>query len=554
MKVMDTADGGQDDAEDQWKVDNLDALTKQMYDIDHDFGKRGYKTLGISIKVNDANWKFVGILPMIDPPRHDTESTINNLKAAGIEVKMITGDHLNIAIETARRIGMGTDIYRGEATRDDNDATKAMIRKADGFAQVLPKDKREVVEVLKKNFGCVVGMTGDGVNDAPALSAAQCGVAVHDATDAAKNAAAIILTSEGLSAIYSAVVESRRIFRKLKSYVTYRFAASIQIVIVLTILIFASDCSVDPLFIILLALFNDITMLPIAYDFQNASSRPEDPNVLKILTLSLCLGLCETVFTLIFAYAAGPSQLFTSNLAMQTCSPPLKALPIQSAIWLQMFIASELLIFSARAPSYMYNSILPSKELTASVIAGCVLISAISGVPRMGNLHPIDVLLIWAYDLLCLFFVDCLKVQLLVHFQENTDVLPDAAPFRPKAEAETEDVEQGGIAMSAMGEEPVLSKADAGGDRLTEFAIRNSTHLTEEEVSELRESIQKRRGSRDSIQRMSRASLGSDRNSLHSMNRISLTAPRKSDAGALRPSLVSMGSLRPHNPANRNIN
>ena len=115
---------------------------------------------------------------------------------------MITGDHLNIAIETARLIGMGQNIHSGEETRIDSQEKNDLIWNADGFAQVLPRDKREVVLVLKETFKIVVGMTGDGVNDAPALSAAQCGIAVDDATDAAKNAAAIILTSPGLSAIY----------------------------------------------------------------------------------------------------------------------------------------------------------------------------------------------------------------------------------------------------------------------------------------------------------------------------------------------------------------
>lgn len=115
---------------------------------------------------------------------------------------MITGDHQNIAIETARLIGMGQNIRSGEETRVQSAERDDLIWNADGFAQVLPRDKREVVLVLKETFKIVVGMTGDGVNDAPALSAAQCGIAVDDATDAAKNAAAIILTSPGLSAIY----------------------------------------------------------------------------------------------------------------------------------------------------------------------------------------------------------------------------------------------------------------------------------------------------------------------------------------------------------------
>ena len=126
----------------------------------------------------------------LDPPRHDSAKTIQNLQAAGIHVKMITGDHLNIAKETARLIGMGTNICPGEDTRGGTETVKELIWNADGFAQVLPADKREVVMVLKNTHKVVCGMTGDGVNDAPALSAAQCGIAVDDATDAAKNAGA----------------------------------------------------------------------------------------------------------------------------------------------------------------------------------------------------------------------------------------------------------------------------------------------------------------------------------------------------------------------------
>ena len=202
IKVIDTADGGEDDAADQWKVENYKSLIEKVVGVDLKFSKAGYKTLGVSVKINDGPFRFVGIMPMLDPPRHDTKQTIKNLIDAGIKVKMITGDHLNIAKETARLIGMGINIQKGEVTRMSSQVTNELIWEADGFAQVLPRDKREVVLVLKNHFKQVVGMTGDGVNDAPALSAAQCGVAVDDATDAAKNAAAIILTSPGLSAIY----------------------------------------------------------------------------------------------------------------------------------------------------------------------------------------------------------------------------------------------------------------------------------------------------------------------------------------------------------------
>ena len=187
---------------------------------------------------------------------------------------MITGDHLNIAKETARLIDLGVNIHPNTALWPASAARDELICGADGFAQVMPVDKQEVVCVLQ-NRGLVVGMTGDGVNDAPALSQAQVGIAVHGATDAAKNAADIVLTSPGLSAIYSAVVESRKIFQRLRAYVLYRLAATVQIVMVLAILIFVDNNYLKSIYVILLALFNDISMTPIASDNARPSLKPD---------------------------------------------------------------------------------------------------------------------------------------------------------------------------------------------------------------------------------------------------------------------------------------
>ena len=289
---------------------------------------------------------------------------------------------------------------------------------------MLPRDKREVVLVLKDIFKIVVGMTGDGVNDAPALSAAQCGIAVDDATDAAKNAAAIILTSPGLSAIYSAVVESRRIFRKLKAYVTYRFAASVQIVIVLTLLIYISNCPINSLYIILLALFNDLTMLPIAYDRQQASAAPETSDVMKMIILSSLLGLLQTAFSLLWAYAANQTNFFYSDFVISQCSQQA-----QAGVWVQMTVSAELLIFSTRAPSYIFSSVAPSPTLFLSVILGTFLLSVFAAViPYFGLLNPVDIVIIWAYCIICLFFIDFVKVAYFKFTNESTDVLPDEVP------------------------------------------------------------------------------------------------------------------------------
>lgn len=424
IKVIDTEDGNKDDAVDQWKVEGFETLIPTVVVVDKNFSKAGYKTLGVSVKVNNGPFKFVGILPMLDPPRHDTAQTIKNLVDAGIRVKMCTGDHLNIAIETARLIGMGTNIQKGEVTRVASQTTNELIWDADGFAQVMPRDKREVVLVLRNEFKQVVGMTGDGVNDAPALSAAQCGIAVDDATDAAKNAAAIILTSPGLSAIYSAVVESRRIFRKLKSYVVYRFSATIQIVVVLTILIYVADCSINSLFIILLALFNDLSMLPVAYDSQVASAMPEKPNVPQLLIFSSTMGLIQTGLSLLWAFVSYRTFIFRSNFNIYECSTQA-----QGGVWVQLFLSTEWLIFITRSPNFVFLSPPPSLLLFVSVFLFCFLVSILAcAAGFFGKLYVSDVAIMWGYNCLCFLVLDFTKMAYFHVIHESSAILPDEVP------------------------------------------------------------------------------------------------------------------------------
>lgn len=233
----------------------------------------------------------------------------------------------------------------------------------------------------------------------------------------------------------SAVVESRRIFRKLKSYVTYRFAASMQIVIVLTLLIYISNCPINSLYIIILALFNDLTMLPIAYDRQQASAVPETPDVNKMIILSGLLGVLQTAFSLLWAYASNQTGFFQSDFVIAQCS-----VQAQAGVWVQMSIAAELLIFSARAPSYIVTSLPPSVTLFSSVIMGCFVISLFAAViPYFGYLHINDIIIIWAYDIICLFVIDVVKVFYLKFNNENTDVLQETVPADEKEEDQEAD-------------------------------------------------------------------------------------------------------------------
>lgn len=168
-KCLDTSAGGVDDHELQWKVDMLNnkQFLKDVTSTDEDLSKNGYKTLGVSVCEGDARlldnpvWKFVGLIPLMDPPRADTAATINSLHHANISIKMITGDHVNVGKETARLIGLGTNIHSGEEVRTAPEGIKKqLIWEADGIAAVLPSDKREAVLTLRNDYNIVVGMTG----------------------------------------------------------------------------------------------------------------------------------------------------------------------------------------------------------------------------------------------------------------------------------------------------------------------------------------------------------------------------------------------------------
>ncbi len=343
-------------------------------------------------------------------------------------------------------------------------------------------------------------------------------------------------------------MESRKIFRKLKAYVTYRFGATIQIVIVLTLLIFASNCSVNSLFVVLLALFNDITMIPIAYDLQQASATPENPDVIKLLLISLGLGSMETVASLLFAYAALPYRGYHVE---SNCDNK-----VQAAIWLQMFISAELLIFCARAPSYIVTSIRPSLSLFASVMSGNIIVSLMAYLSQdFGGLPIADILLIWAFNFLCLVFIDIAKVFIYRYFNESTAVLPDYVYIKSKHGHEEvispivpslPDVESG---KSSIQVEAILgmnqdedSRLSAQSSRLGEWYERMS------EASPSNISHKKDITSRGSILHQRQISQANERMSFVHYSEL-LAAASSPTSNVLRSSIVNTGDLRPNVPA-----
>lgn len=238
----------------------------------------------------------------------------------------------------------------------------------------------------------------------------------------------LIFLFELFVCIYRAVVESRKIFRKLKSYAIYRVAATIQIVFVLTLLIYVSNCTIQSIYIVLLALFNDITLLPIAYDYQVASKQPESPNVRNLLILATILGCCQTAITMFFAYGIPYISIFQDSYSLTRRSISLSGCDeqTQSIIWIQVFIATEILAFSTRAPTYFFLSVPPTWPLTAGIFIGCLIICLIASFSSpFGSLPSSDVALVWVWDIFWLFVIDAIKVQIMLLMNESTEVLPD---------------------------------------------------------------------------------------------------------------------------------
>jgi H+-transporting ATPase len=266
------------------------------------------------------------------------------------------------------------------------------------------------------------------------LSAAQVGIAVEGATDAAKNAADLILTKPGLQPIYGAVLESRRIFARIKCYVVYRVAASLVMVLTLSTIIFASGCAVDPLLVIILALLNDISMIPVAYDNAKATTKPQLPNARKLVLMALFYGIMQSTFSLLFVFLMDYAQDLANPIEItHYCDQET-----QGFIWFNLVLNTELMIFSVRAPGFLLFSA-PSIYLFASVLATCIATAFIA--VYSSGLHGMNVLFIVLFNLAALMVVDILKIFFRKLLNDapgdviETDDLLEAAPLK-KTETE----------------------------------------------------------------------------------------------------------------------
>lgn len=364
------------------------------------FAEKGYRALAVAKSKTEDKWEMLGILALYDPPYEDSAETIKTALSMNVKIKMITGDHTAIAREIAGRVGLGTNIVPAASLLAEDNAAD-IVEKADGFSQVFPEHKYKIVELLQSKDH-IVGMTGDGVNDAPALKKADIGIAVAGATDAAKSAADIVFTHPGLSVIIDAIKESRIIFQRMKSYAIYRIAETIRVLLFITLSILAFNFyPVTALMIVLLALFNDAPIMAIAYDNVRYRNQPERWEMREVLSMATFLGIIGVFSSfLIFYIGRDVIQLDPNTL--------------QSFIFLKLAVAGHLTIFLARTRSNFWT-IRPSgllfwSAILTKILATLIVVYGIYLTPLGWKLSG----LVWIYSIVAFVITDFIKVRLYI--------------------------------------------------------------------------------------------------------------------------------------------
>ena len=394
----------------------LDPVTRGKYDGQvNDLASRGYRALGVANSSDDGKtWTLIGLLSLMDPPRPDAKSTIAETQQLGLAVKMVTGDDVAIGSEIAKQLGMGghllvAGVIFKEGTDPDQIPKSAAqaVERADGFGRVFPQHKYQIVKALQQ-LGHLVAMTGDGVNDAPALKEADCGVAVSGATDAARSAAALILTAPGLSTIVNAIVEARKIFERIRSYVYYRIAMTLDIMFVVVLsYVFFGFQPLTAIMIVVLALLDDIPIMTIAYDNVETAARPVRWQMQRILIFSSLMGLLAIAqsFGLVLA---GMEWMSDPRLMAQFA---LDHDHLQTMLFLQLAAGGHLLLFVVRTRRSILVPPFPSAPLFLAIVATQAVAALMCAYGILVPQLPWSLIgIVWLYVLAWMVAIDVVKL------------------------------------------------------------------------------------------------------------------------------------------------
>ena len=364
-----------------------------------EMARRGYRTIGVALSLNNNDYKFCGLVPMHDPPREDSSELIRRIRELGIRPRMITGDSTPIALEIAKEVNIGTRICK---IPDPSD-TSWNAEDCDAFAEVLPEDKFNLVKSLQKN-NHITGMTGDGVNDAPALKQAEVGIAVASATDVAKASASIILTHQGIIDIVSAIEDGRKIFQRMLTYTLNKIIKTVQVAVFLTASFFIYGFFVTTPFDVILLLFaNDFATMAIATDNVRFSMKPEKWNVRSLVGSSVSL----SIFLIIEAFFV----LWTSTLLSLTLDQ------IHTYIFDMLVFTGQFTVYMVRERGRFWSS-RPSKWLLVASICDIAFVIAISATGILVSRIPlIYVFLVLGFAFVFMAVMDIFKNVVFRHYK-----------------------------------------------------------------------------------------------------------------------------------------
>jgi H+-transporting ATPase len=388
------------------------AVSNDINSAVEEFASRGYRTIAVAEGTLGSGFQIAGLIALYDPPREDSKETIAAAEKMGVDVKMVTGDHMAIAMEMCKEVGIGTNIVRAQVLQDPATNGSA-IENANAFAEIFPEHKYAIVDILQKR-GHIVGMTGDGVNDAPALKKADAGIAVSGATDAARSAADIVLTRPGLSVIIDAIKQSRMIFERMNNYAIYRISETIRVLlfIAFSILIF-NFYPLTVLMLVFLALLNDIPIMMIAYDNVRVHDKPVRWDMRSVLGLSSFLGVAGLISSFLMLLLG--TYVFHLNI------PTLETL-----MFLKLVVAGHMTLYLARTGrKHFWSRPLPARRLflTLEITQLVATVFVASGI-LMTPLSWTLILFVWGYAFAFFIINDFAKVAFIGYMDSRKRPTP----------------------------------------------------------------------------------------------------------------------------------
>ncbi len=363
------------------------------------YAKRGFRSIAVAVE-RKGRLSVVGIIALYDEPRKDAKELIKELNSLGVEAKMLTGDNTEVAEEMASELELRGEILDlSEVGKKSRKRLFSLISNAAGFANIFPEDKYTIVKALQDHHK-ITGMTGDGINDAPALRQAEVGIAVSNATDVAKSAAALVITREGIEVIIEAVKESRRIFERMLTYAMTKVARVVQIVGFVAVLFLGMHgfIAITPFLLILLMFTNDIVNISIASDNVIYSSKPDIWKIRAIMYSMGLIGALLTVQALFLVPVMGWLGLTVAQF--QTCA------------FLLLDISDKLTIFNVREKNFFWKS-KPSRTMLLGSLAGALagLFFSYYGI-LVARIGPLAILSVIALSALFFFVIDIVKVSM----------------------------------------------------------------------------------------------------------------------------------------------